>query len=153
MDVTFRLTPQRSSPALVLEAPALTPEMEALLHSLRAQFSPSLPCVRGGETFLLPPDALCLFYAQDKSVFARDRDGAIYSLSLRLYELEDRLDPCRFVRISHSEIVNLTAVTALDLSLSGTIRITLSDGSACYVSRRNVRKIKEALGLVRRNPR
>ena len=51
------------------------------------------------------------------------------------------------MRISHSEIVNLKKVTALDLSLTGTIRMTLSDVTACYVSRRYVKKIKEALGL------
>ena len=52
-----------------------------------------------------------------------------------------------FVRISHSEIVNLRKITALDLSLTGTIRITLAGGTVCYASRRYVKKIKEALGL------
>nr|WP_325299094.1 LytTR family transcriptional regulator DNA-binding domain-containing protein [uncultured Oscillibacter sp.] len=33
------------------------------------------------------------------------------------------------------------------LILSGTIRMTLKDGTACYVSRRYVKKIKEVLGL------
>lgn len=69
-------------------------------------------------------------------------------MRLRLYELEERLDRHTFVRISHSEIVNLKRVTALDLSFSGTIKMTLADGAAvCYVSRRYVKKIKEALGL------
>ena len=49
--------------------------------------------------------------------------------------------------MSHSEIVNLRQVTGLDLSLTGTIRMTLRGGTACYVSRRYVKKIKEALGL------
>ena len=52
-----------------------------------------------------------------------------------------------FARISHSEIVNLRQVTALDLGLTGTIRMTLKGGTACYVSRRYVKKIKEVLGL------
>ena len=38
--------------------------------------------------------------------------------------LEERLAALRFARISHSEIVNLRQVTALDLTLTGTIRIT-----------------------------
>ena len=53
----------------------------------------------------------------------------------------------RFVRISHSEIVNLRKVTALDLSLTGTIRMTLTGGVTVYVSRRYVKKMKEVLGL------
>jgi len=45
------------------------------------------------------------------------------------------------------EIIQLKKVTALDLKLSGTIRMTLADGSECFVSRRYVKKIKQALGL------
>ena len=61
--------------------------------------------------------------------------------------LEGRLDRHTFVRISHSEIISLRKITALDLSLTGTIRVTLEGGAVSYVSRRYVRKIKEALGL------
>ena len=35
----------------------------------------------------------------------------------------------------------------LDLTLTGTIRMTLEGGTVCWVSRRYVKKIKEALGL------
>ena len=65
----------------------------------------------------------------------------------RIYDLEKRFAAQRFARISHSEIVNLRKVTALDLTITGTIRITLSDGTVCCASRRYVRKIKEVLGL------
>ena len=41
----------------------------------------------------------------------------------------------------------MTKVTALDLKLSCTIQMTLSGNTVCYVSRRYVKKIKEALGL------
>ena len=73
--------------------------------------------------------------------------GGVYDLKERLYELEARLDRHAFVRISHSEIVNLRKITALDLSLTGTNRITLTGGTVCWASRRYVKKIKEALGL------
>ena len=38
-------------------------------------------------------------------------------------------------------------VTALDLTLTGTIKLTLRGGGECWVSRRYVKKLKEALGL------
>ena len=51
---------------------------------------------------------------------------------------------------AHSEIVNVKQVAALDLSLAGTIKMTLAGGAAvCWVSRRYVPKIKQALGLGR----
>ena len=70
-----------------------------------------------------------------------------FTLRLRLYELEERLDKKRFVRISNSEIVNLGKVRGFDLSFSGTIRVSLTNGTSTYVSRRYVSKIKTTLGL------
>ena len=60
---------------------------------------------------------------------------------------EEQLTKHSFVRISNSEIINLKKVRNFDLSLSGTICVTLSDGTATYVSRRYVSKIKQVLGL------
>ena len=65
----------------------------------------------------------------------------------RLYELERQLTGHPFARVSHSEIVNLKRVTALDLRLTDTIRMSLTGGVTVYVSRRYVKRIKEVLGL------
>ena len=62
-------------------------------------------------------------------------------------QLRNRLDPQRFVRISHSEMVNLDQVRCFDLNLAGTICIRLADGKVTYVSRRYVSKIKQILGV------
>lgn len=147
MDVDIRLVPDREVPGLVLEVPALTPQLEALAQRLSALDDGTLPGFQGERAFLLETSDLTCLYAQDKGVFARREDGEVFSLRFRLYELEERLDKHTFVRISHSEIVNLRKVAALDLKLSGTIRMSLTDGTECYVSRRYVKKIKEALGL------
>ena len=49
-----------------------------------------------------------------------------------------------------ASFVNLEMVTALDLSLTGTIQMTLTGGVVTYVSRRYVKKIKQTLNLERR---
>lgn len=147
MKVDIRVTPERSAPGLILEVPALTPQVEALALRLSQLDDGTLPGWQGERAFLLETSRLTCLYAQDKGVYARREDGEVYSLRFRLYELEQRLDRGTFVRISHSEMVNLKKVTALDLTLSGTIRMSLADGTACYASRRYVKKLKEALGL------
>lgn len=147
MEVHIRVVPDRDAPSLVLEVPALTPQLEALAQRLANLDDGTLPGFQDDKAFLLETTSLTCLYAQDKGVFARREDGEVFALRFRLYELEERLDSHTFVRISHSEIVNLKKVTALDLKLSGTIRISLSDGTECYVSRWYVRKIKEAIGL------
>ena len=73
--------------------------------------------------------------------------GGVLDLKERLYELEGRLDRHTFVRISHSEIINLRKAKAFDLRLSGTISVRLADGSVSYVSRRYVARIKQLLGV------
>lgn len=85
-------------------------------------------------------------YASSGKVFAVTDQGE-YSLRLRLYELEDRLDNRYFVRISNSEIINLNKVKNFDLSFRGTICVVFVDCSVTYVSRRYVSKIKKVLGM------
>ena len=60
----------------------------------------------------------------------------------RLYELEERLAPHRFVRISNSEIVNARMILGMDFSRAGTIRMSLRGGIETYASRRYVSKIR-----------
>ena len=147
MKVEIRKNPLREEPAVIIETPVLTAQVEELARRLEEMDDGTLVGYREERTFLLETARLVCLYGQDKGVFARNEKGEVYALRLRLYELEERLDGHTFVRISHSEIINLKKVTALDLKLSGTIRMTLKDGTACYVSRRYVKKIKEVLGI------
>lgn len=101
---------------------------------------------RGETVRLLEPEELVRIYASAGKVLASDGQET-YTLRLRLYEAEAQLDPQRFVRISNSELVNLARVQSFDLSLTGTIRVRLSDGTVTYVSRRYVSKLKKQLGL------
>ena len=51
------------------------------------------------------------------------------------------------MRISRFDIINLDYVKKLDLSFTGTIAVEMKNGDVVYVSRRNLRGFKEALGL------
>lgn len=148
MKVEIRIVPEREEPAVVLETPAMTAQAEELAARIAA-LAPEPPTLWQGDRAVRCPAADILrFYTADKGVLAQLADGRVCTVRLRLYELEERLDGHAFVRISQSEIVNLKRVTALDLSLSGTIKITLAGSAAvCYASRRYVKKIKQALGL------
>ena len=147
MEVEIRVVPQREGPRLILEVPALTPEAEALAKRLAAMEDGTLPGFREDRAFLLQTADVVRFFGEDKAVFAETGAGERYEVKLRLYELEEKLPQHTFARISNSEIVNLKAATALDLTLSGTIRLTLRGGKVCWVSRRNVKRIKAALKL------
>ena len=148
MEVEIKIDPERQEPKLVIYAPQETPELRELAKQLSALSLGPLQVWEEDRPFLLQQSEFLRFYTDGKGVAAQTKT-ATYSVRLRLYELEERLDPRRFVRISNSEIVNLDTVTAIDLSLAGTIRMTLNGSIPAYVSRRYVKKIKETLGLGR----
>lgn len=95
---------------------------------------------------ILNPDKIVRIYSANQKVYALS-DNVEYTVRLRLYELERRLNSLGFVRISNSEIINITKVKSFDLSFSGTICVKLQNNSVSYVSRRYVAKIKQVLGI------
>jgi len=148
MKVTVEIDRTLNAPELTLRTPALTPEVERLVRRLEREGShPVFTAFRGGEAVMLPLGDILRFYTDGKGVSCQAVSG-VYAVRERLYELEEDLAQARFVRVSNGEIVNLDRVTALDLALSGTVKITLDGGAAvCYASRRYVKKIKQAVGL------
>ena len=101
---------------------------------------------RDEKAAILDPAGILRAYAAGGKVYVSTVEGE-YVVRMRLYELENRLDRSRFVRISHSEIINLGKARGFDLNLAGTIRVTLEDGTAAWVSRRYVSKIRQVLGI------
>lgn len=150
MEVEIRLEPGRQEPKAVIVAGEESEELRRLADSLSRLALGPVAVSRGEEKLLLPQREFLRFYTDGKGVSAQTA-GETYAVRLRLYELEEKLDTARFVRISNSEIINLDRVTAVDLSLSGTICMTLDGTVKAYVSRRYMKKIKETLHLGRRN--
>ena len=147
MKVEVQLDPSLDEPVIVLRAPGPGGEMEALAEKLRAMALPKpFTVYQEREPVRVSRAAVLRFFSEDKGVFCQT-DKAVYTVRARLYELEEELEGTRFVRVSNSEIVNLDRVTALDLTLTGTIKMTLAGGTVCWVSRRYVKKIKQALEL------
>lgn len=146
MQIEFKPDPAQIEPKITVTAAQLTPELKELLLRLEHGRPTAITATRGDRAVLLAPEHILRFFADGKTVSVQTQEG-LFSVRHRLYELEELLDPHKFVRISHSEIVNLSHVTALDLSINGTIRMTLTGGISCFVSRRCLKKIKQALDL------
>ena len=150
MEVEIRIDPELKQPKLVIHAPQETPQLRQLADQLAAISLGPVQVWEEERSYLLQQGEFLRFYTQGKGVCAQTRDKN-FTVRLRLYELEEQLDPLRFVRISNSEIINLETVTAVDLSLTGTICMTLDGRFTSYVSRRYVKKIKEVLTRKRRD--
>ena len=98
------------------------------------------------EIYLLEYEEIIRCITKDKNVFIQSKDGE-YKARMRLYELYERLNKNKFIKISRYEIINLDYVKKLDLSFKGTIAVEFKNGSISYVSRRYLKEFKKALGF------
>lgn len=86
------------------------------------------------------------FATFDGEVYAGGRCGR-YRVNERLYELESILPSAGFVKINQSCIANLGEIERFDASLGGSLVVIFKDGYRDYVSRRQMKKVKERLGM------
>ena len=146
MQVEIKIDDNCIEPKVIIITDKITDEINDILNMLSSKTPEVITGFYNDLAEILSPDDIIRIYAEDGKIFA-SVNSKEYILRQRLYELEEQLNKYSFVRISNSEIINLKKVRNFDLSLSGTICVTLSDGTATYVSRRYVSKIKKVLGL------
>ncbi len=146
MQIEIKMDSSVTEPKVIVITDRMTDEVNDILRRLAQESPQMIAGFREEKVYLLEQGELYRVYAEGGKVYGVTKDGTCI-LRRRLYELEERLDRRKFVRISNSEIVNLREVKGFDLSFSGTICVTLRDGTVTYVSRRYVSKIKKILGL------
>lgn len=146
MQVEVKIDSSYDEPKIVVFTSAMTEEVNDIVQKLSEKSPNIISGSKEGRITVLEQNDLFRIYAGNSKVFAVTNDGE-YTLRLRLYEVEERLNPQNFVRISNSEIINLKKVKNFDLSFSGTICVELANNTTTYVSRRYVSKIKKILGI------
>lgn len=101
----------------------------------------------GEETIvpLDPKDILC-FSVEDGKVYAYLEKEKLLMKS-RLYQLEERL-PKEFIKINQSCLVNSKKIARFDVTFSGALRVVFSNGHSDYVSRRQLKSVKERFGIL-----
>lgn len=146
MQLEIKIDPACTEPKVIIQTASMTEEVNSILGKLSEHVPQILSGSRDGKIAVLEQAELIRIYAGNGKVFAVTEKGE-YTLRLRLYEIEQRLNPHQFVRISNSEIINLKKVSSFDLRVTGTICVKLSNGSVTYVSRRYVSALKKILGV------
>jgi DNA-binding LytR/AlgR family response regulator len=146
MQVEIKIDVSCTETKVTIVANKMTDEIKELAEKISEKTPSVLVGFRDDDASVLDCEKILRFYSADQKVYAVTENGE-YTVRLRLYELEQRLDLAKFVRISNSEIINFKKIEGFDLSFSGTICVRFLDGSVSYVSRRYVSKIKRIFGL------
>lgn len=128
------------------------PDIRALARELAAQLNPVRKLDRiasrvGERTTLLEVTRVTHFFSKDKLTFAVVA-GHEHVIDHTLSQLEQRLDPRRFVRIHRATIVNTAFVGELYADVDGII-VRLKDDrqTELSVARDRVKELKDRLGI------
>lgn len=100
---------------------------------------------RCGDRYRVIPQSEVVYFSSDGGLtrlHTRDRQ---YVLDPTLNELERRMDPGLFFRISRSAVVNLDCVCEVRPLEAGIADVTLNTGKSLEVSRRRLRELLERL--------
>ena len=97
------------------------------------------------EIVRITPSEVCCFLVECNKVFALIGNERI-QVKQRLYVLEELLDH-RFVKINQSCIANMRRIKRFDTSVSGTLAVVFENGYRDYVSRRQLKTVKERMGI------
>lgn len=146
MQIKVEIDPNCQEPTLFIKTNQMTDEISEIIEKLNISQQKIIAGFHNDTIELIDVNEVIRFYSLDKKVYAQTATKE-FTIRLRLYELEERLNEKDFIRISHSEIVNIRAIKKIDLSFTGTIAVMLSNQVTTYVSRRYVTKIKKILGI------
>ena len=98
----------------------------------------------GSHVHVIPTAAVDYLEARDDAVEIR-AGGAIHRKQERLGELEERLDPSRFVRIHRSYLLNIDRLRRLELYAKDSRVAILVDGTRLPVSRSGYERLRELM--------
>ena len=115
----------------------------AVEHCIENEY-PQITVYSGNSVVLLNQWDIVRIYTENRKLTVCTSTGN-YESRLSLSELETMLQEDIFVRISRFEIINLKKVQTFDMTVAGTIKVVLEDGSETWVARRNVRTIQQKL--------
>ncbi len=146
MRVEFRRNESLTQPRVIIEAAEETEEVRRLLRLLEVDGGAVVNGYGEKGVERIPEADIVRIYGERQRVYCETRAGR-FPVRERLYELEARLDPRQFVRISNSEMVNSRHILRLDASLTGTICLHMANGAKAYASRRYVSGLKKHFGL------
>lgn len=152
------VTPQRLRRTLTraherLEGADVRPREAARLKAAAAAYAVTpgapylrrLPVRQRDDIFLVPVEQLASVVAHGELLRLTTAANQRYTISHRLKDLEARLDPAQFVRLSRGTLANLTMIHHVSPMPGGTYVVTLTTGHELGVSRLRARALREHL--------
>ena len=153
MEIITRVVDGIVDTTVTIEVPPGSDDAVRIETALRSLDTPGylsrLVGASQGEWRPLEVARVMRFFTSGKDVYAHTTEGE-WKVNYRIRDLARALDPALFVQINQGEIVNIRAISRMDLSLTSTIGLELVDSTRCHVSRRSLANFRQALNFTTR---
>ena len=99
----------------------------------------------GNDIVKLDKNTICAFFVEAGKVYA-ETEAEKLLVKDRLYVYEEKY-PKDFVKINQSCLINIAMIERFRTTLGGALEVRLKNGYRDYVSRRQLKEVKERLGI------
>ena len=140
------IAPEREE-EVVIYAHRRTRKVEALEAYVEELSTELLGYGDGGQIRPLHPADVHCFVVEAGKTYALT-DAERLTIRLPLYVVEELLEADRsFVRINQSCLANISKISRFDASIGGSLMVTFRNAHKDYVSRRQLKAVKERMGI------
>lgn len=108
-------------------------------------YAERIPIRRREEIILLPVGDIASIVADGELLHLTTVKKERHTINFRLKDLETKLNPAKFVRLSRGAIVNLEMIEKISPLPGGTYAVTLTDNQELTTSRQQSRVLREQL--------
>lgn len=143
--ISINIDENHSDTEIIINSKRLTHEVEKIIATLRI-LDQKIMTTKDGESFIVDVSKIIYVESVDRKTFVYTENDCFES-KLKLYEIEEQLCQCGFLRISKACLVHLKYIRSLKSELDRKIRITLENGEQIIVSRKYADELKYKLGV------
>jgi DNA-binding LytR/AlgR family response regulator len=127
------------------EAEKLKKAAQAYDETIRPAFLERIPVKKNEEILLIPVSEIVSVVADGELLHITNFQNKRFVINHRLKDLEARLAPGKFVRLSRSALVNLEMISKINAMPGGTYAVLLKNGQEISSSRLQSRILRERL--------
>ena len=128
-----------------VEAETVKKTVEVYENISRPEFLERIPVKRREEIFLIPVAEIASIVADGELLHLTTDKNQKYVINFRLKDLEMRLAPDKFIRLSRGAIANLAQIARVSPMPGGTYLITLKNGQEIASSRLQSKILREKI--------
>lgn len=119
--------------------------VEVYDETTRTGFLERVPVKKREEIFLIPVAGIAAITADGELLHITTETNESYVINFRLKDIEARLDPEKFIRLSRGALVSVGLIERISPLPGGTYQITLKNGQELSSSRLQSRVLRERL--------